>query len=285
MHRLLVTGASGYLGQVVARRAATRFDVYAAYNRHAEAIVAGEPVRVDITDGQAVSALITQLQPTAIIHASAVNPGQGDEATMFQVNRAGSRHIAEAAVAVGARLVHVSTDVVHDGNHAPYADDTPPSPLDGYGRSKAAGEAAVLAVCPDAAVVRTSLIYGLDVMDRGTAGFAARLAAGGQLMLFTDVIRQPVWVESLAEALIRLVDVAYSGLLNVAGAQPLTRAEFGQRMLNWWNIPGREHTGFGRAADISDTIPLDLRLDITRAQTLLNLPLPGVDDVLHTHAQ
>ncbi len=277
--KLLITGGSSYLGQYLVPKAVETHEVYATYHAHASAVKVGHPVELDLTKRAEVLACITQLAPQAIIHAAAINPGM-DDSTMMAVNAKGSRYVAEGARAVGARLVYVSTDVVHDGRHAPYTDDAVPTPLNLYGQSKAAGEMAVAEVYPTAAIVRTSLIYGLKFMDRGTEGFVKRLASGQPLVLFGDVIRQPVWVDSLAEALLKLVKLEFAGLLNVAGRQAMSRAEFGQRMLRWWHVPQSERIEIGCAANISNTIPLDLRLSISKAEQLFQMVLPGVDEVL-----
>jgi len=277
---ILITGGSGYLGRHLCAKAAKTHTIFTTYRTHPNNIKIGEPVQLDLTSRDAVLNLVQDLAPQAIIHTAAINPGQGDEQTMMQVNATGSRHVAEAAVAVGARLVLVSTDVVHDGRHAPYADNAAPSPLNAYGRSKAAAEAAVTEIDPQAAIVRTSLIYGLDEMDRGTAGFVERLERGESLVLFSDVIRQPVWVENLAEALLQLAALNFAGILNVAGRQAMTREEFGRRLLDWWQIDAGNLLTSGRAADISDTIPLDLQLTVGKAEQLLQMDLLGVDEVL-----
>ena len=276
---LLITGGSGYLGQHLTPKAPERFDVYAAYHTNPGPIKVERRLSLNLTRRADVYRVVTDVKPYAIIHAAAINPGQGNEDEMLQLNAQGSRYVAEAAVAVGARLVHLSTDVIHDGQHAPYDDDAPPHPLNAYGRSKAAAETAVARVDPGAAIVRTSLIYGLQMMDRGTEGFVKRLNAGRPLTLFNDVIRQPVWVNLLAEALLKLVEIDFSGTLNVAGQQPLTREEYGRRLLAWWQIDtGRVRAG--RAVDISDTIPLDLRLLTRKAEQLLQMRFSGVDEVL-----
>lgn len=278
--RLLITGGSGYLGQHLLPLAVEQFEVFAAHRGNAAALAASESVFIDLTNLAQTQQTIVQLRPEAIIHAAAVNPEQGDEALMMRVNVDGARAVAEAAALIGARLIHVSTDVVHDGRHAPYADDALPTPLNDYGHSKAAAEAAVREVCPGAVIVRTSLIYGLKVMDRGTKSFVERLNRGEMLMLFNDVVRQPVWGNSLAVALLKLVNLDYAGLLNVAGQQPLTREEFGRKMLAFWGIDASGRLTAGPAASISDTIPLDVRLSVQKAEQLLAMPLPGVDEVL-----
>ncbi len=149
----------------------------------------------------------------------------------------------------------VSTDVLHDGTAGPYPDDATPTPLDIYGRSKAEGEAAVLDGLPSALVVRTSLMYAVDEMDRGTAGFARRLAAGEPLRLFTDVWRNPVWVETLADALVRLAATEASGILNVAGAEAMTRETYALALLDYWGIDDLGRYEPVRAADVSDHDP------------------------------
>lgn len=279
---VLITGGSGYLGQHLSLKAVERYSLFTAYHRQSHEIRAGQPVFLNLADQADVLQVVTDLKPQAIIHAAAINPGSGDAEAMMRINAQGAQSIAGAAVAVGARLVYVSTDVVHDGRHAPYPDEAAPMPLNVYGRSKAAGEAAVREIDPQAAIVRTSLIYGLTLMDRGTAGFVERLRAGHPLVLFNDVIRQPIWVESLAEALLQLVDIDFGGILNIAGRQPLTREAFGRRMLAWWGIEANDLVQSGQAANISETIPLDLRMTVHKAEQLLQMTFPGVDEVLAT---
>lgn len=277
--KLLVTGASGYLGRRLCRLAAPRHELYAGYSLHRGAVVAGTPVLLDLRQPQAASARICELSPQAIVHTAAVNPG-GPESEMVAVNVEGSRAVATAAAALGASLVHVSTDVVHDGKDGPYADDAPPSPVGLYARTKAEAETAVLHELPTAAVVRTSLIYGLHEIDHGTAGFAARLRAGQPVQLFADVVRQPVWVETLAEALLRLVHGDHQGYFNVAGSQALSRDAFGRRMLEWWQVPLRERVESVRVAELAWPVPRNLRLRLVRARKILAIELPGVDEVL-----
>jgi dTDP-4-dehydrorhamnose reductase len=123
-------------------------------------------------------------------------------------------------------------------------------------------------------------MYGLDQMDRGTASFAERIERGEPQALFSDALRNPIQVDTLAAAILRLVETTYSGTLNIAGRQVLSRDEYGRRMLEYWGVAARGLLEAARAADISDSIPLDLRLRIDRAERLLGIELPGVDTVL-----
>jgi dTDP-4-dehydrorhamnose reductase len=273
--RIGVTGLSGYLGGRLAPAVAAAGH---------EVIDLGRSAGVDLTDPASVAPAVLAASPDAVIHAAAANPGRPE--TIFDaVNRAGSAAVAAATARIGARLVHVSTDVVLDGRHAPYTDDAPSRPRNEYGRTKAAAEDAVTALDPTAVVVRTSLIYGLHEIDRSTAGFAERLRRGEELALFADVIRQPVWVEALAAGLVRLAtDLAdVTGTLNLAGEQAVDRATFGRRLLRYWGVDGLDdRITEVRAADRTDEVPLDLRLRLDRAIGL-GLACPGVDEVLARH--
>ena len=279
MTRLLVTGASGYLAHRLLPMAAEYGDVIGVA-RQREAICNSVQVELlDLTDSAATHRLIKRVRPDVIINAAASNPGV-DEALMDAVNHQASGVIAAAAASVNCRLVMVSTDMVHSGTEAPYADDAGAAPINTYGCTKALGEQAVLSAKPDAAVVRTSLIYGLERMDRGTQGFAQRLQRGERLVLFNDVLRQPVWIDSLSDALCRLAfeHAQISGVLNVVGSQVMSRAAFARRMLAHWSIAATdmitEKSGLGIPG-----LPMDLRLDCLRAKALA-IPLPGVSDVL-----
>jgi dTDP-4-dehydrorhamnose reductase len=140
----------------------------------------------------------------------------------------GSRHVAEAAATLGVRLVHVSTDVVFAGRPEPYREADEPDPLIEYGRHKSAAERAVRAACPDAVVLRTSLLYG-DADDTGHSEALVRDACTGasDITFFEDEVRCPAHVADVAHAIVTLAgrpDV--HGPLHVAGPRPMSRFAF-----------------------------------------------------------
>jgi dTDP-4-dehydrorhamnose reductase len=129
--------------------------------------------------------------------------------------------------------------------------------------------------------VRTSLIYGLQEMDHGTSWVVEALRVGKRVTLFTDQIRNPIWVVSLGDACLELAELDYRGVLHVAGRQALSRAQFGLRMLGWWGVRRRDTLTLGPGD--GERWPADCTLDVGRALGLLKTPLPGVDDVLRVH--
>jgi dTDP-4-dehydrorhamnose reductase len=244
--QLHVTGATGFLGRELLRLAPG---------------ATGE--RVDVRDGDLVEALLTRLRPDAVIHTAYRQDGPGSWAVTVD----GAEHVARAAARIRARLVHLSTDVVFDGRKgSPYVEGDPLSPVSDYGRAKAEAERRVAAACPEALLVRTSLIVG----GPGHAPSKHETAAlDPGATFYEDELRCPVQVGDLAGALLELVALGVSGPLHVAGADAVSRAELAELAAG---CPVRRATAPpGR--------PLDCSLDSSRAQALLETRLRGVREL------
>jgi len=200
MAHWLVTGSGGMLG--------LDLQVVLALSGVPEEDVTGlTRADLDVTDAQAVRDAVRGHD--VVVNCAAytkVDEAEADEATAFAVNAVGAAHVADACRATGARLVHVSTDYVFSGDATePYAEDAPLSPLSAYGRTKAAGEWAVQARCPEAWLVRTAWLYGA-----GGPNFVrtmARLADRHETISVVDDQRgQPTWTMDVARAIVRLVE-------------------------------------------------------------------------------
>jgi dTDP-4-dehydrorhamnose reductase len=152
--RVLITGAGGQLGHDLVRSCTDAGDDVIACDRS----------RLDLTDRDSVYQAITAGQPDAVIHAgawTAVDACEGDPERAFLANAVGTGWVADAARRVGAHLVAVSTDYVFDGTKdGPYQEWDQPNPQSVYGRSKLAGEQAVIAHAPGSAIVRTAWVCG-----------------------------------------------------------------------------------------------------------------------------
>ncbi|MEU7908933.1 sugar nucleotide-binding protein [Actinoplanes sp. NPDC049118] len=266
--RILITGATGHLGSRIAVRAATGWS--------AVGTCFSSPDRqgnewLDVRDPAAVRDLIERVRPDAVIHTAT---GRDD----WRVMADGAAHVAVATAAMNVRLIHVSSDAIFSGDAVDYDESALPDPVYRYGAAKAAAETAVLAVCPDAAVVRTSLILG------GTRGqhetLTRDLLAGRRRgALFTDMIRKPVHVDDLADALLELAAGDYRGVLNVTGPDAIDRYELGvltarREGLDPSRLPAGTIAGSGLR------LPTDVRLRTDRAVSLLRTRLRGVREFL-----
>jgi dTDP-4-dehydrorhamnose reductase/4-ketoreductase len=192
--RWLITGAGGMLGH----------DVAEELTRRGEDVVGLDRVALDITRPAAVDTAVRDHRPDVVVNCAAytaVDDAESDEARALEINGEGPRLLARACAAHGARLIHVSTDYVFSGEArtAPYPEDHPTGPRTAYGRTKLAGERAVLEELPGAsAIVRTAWLYGVHGTNfvRTMIGLEARRDT---LDVVDDQRGQPTWSADVAE--------------------------------------------------------------------------------------
>jgi dTDP-4-dehydrorhamnose reductase len=220
--------------------------------------VDAEWVRADVRDADAMRRLAAGAD--VVVHTAYRQSGED----AWSTNDDGSRAVAEAAR--GARLIHLSSDVVFDGTRGRYVEEDEPAPVNDYGRSKAAAERVVRAAHPEALVVRTSLLYG-----GREPGPQERLAREGT-RFFVDEIRSPVAVGDLADALLELAELDVCGPLHLGGADDVSRYELALLL-------GADEARIERARTTPDRAP-DVSLDSSRARALLATRLRGVREVV-----
>ena len=270
--RLVITGGSGYLGAGILKRAPKAWEIAATYFAHPIAQGNAAAFRVDVRRAAEIDGLFGTLRPDVVIHTAAQMTGD----QMLAVNVEGSRQVARAAAQIKARLIHVSSDVIFNGEHAPYGESAPPAPVSPYGDSKARAEQAVIEEYPHAVIVRTSLIYGFHPLDPRTR----QILNGEMPRLFTDEYRCPILVDDLADALLELVQRDFTGVLNIAGPQRLSRYEFGVKITNAFGVAPRFAPAL--SASYPGRRPRDCTLDTSLAQRVLQTRLRRVEQVLET---
>ena len=273
-HRLLVVGGSGFLGRTtVAWAIAQGVSVDATYlssaPQPADALDDEHWHRCDILDLEQVRGIVAEVAPTAIINAAYRQSGERAE----EICSDGAGNLASAAADADARIVHVSTDLVFDGDlERPYNEDDPVSPINDYGRAKARAEELVAAANPNSVSVRTSLIYGAS--DAPQERLVRRAIDQGDISFFTDEWRSPIHVEHLAAAVGALAtEVPATGVLHVAGAERLNRLQFASVLAENMDLDAALLTGGPADASLGPRAS-DVALDIQRAIGL-GFELPG----------
>ena len=235
---VLITGASGALGWVLARRLARVCSVTCTYFSHERVPDGVRPVHMDLRDPMSIARALGVERPQVIVHAAAMtNPDEceRDPAAAIAVNRLGSAVVAELACQLGSRAVYISTDLVFDGKRGGYGEEDEARPVSVYGRSKMEAERAFLksvsrGTVPAPAVIRSSLIYGWGSPASGTffSGLYTTLKRGDGMSLFTDQMRNPVLEDDLAEAVLLAVEYDLEGIYHAGGPEAVSRLEFGR---------------------------------------------------------
>ena len=258
MARLFVTGLGGFLGTELGRRAR-------AAGWQVDGIAGAR--ELDVRDAAGVGAAVHAAAPDVVVHTAY---RQDDASVIVE----GTRAVARAAADAGARLVHLSTDLVFSGRQeAPIAEDAQPDPVSAYGEAKLAAER----LCPPGAlIVRTSLLYGGAAPSHHERAILDAADGAGGMAFFTDELRCPTAVGDLASALLELARDTVAGPLHVAGPDAVSRYEFARMVAA---RHGRD-AGALRSRRADPGRPLRVVLDSGRARALVATRLRGVREVL-----
>ena len=186
---------------------------------------------LDITLEDKVSGFISTHTPDIIVNCAAftnVDKCETESKAAFNVNALGPKYIAAAAKKCGARLIHISTDFVFDGNsNKPYAEENQTNPLSEYGRTKLEGERNIQSHCNSYLIVRTSWLFGHNGIN-----FAAKMLElaehNKELSIVTDETGSPTYTPDLAEALWTLIKKECEGVINVSNDGSCSRYEWAE---------------------------------------------------------
>lgn len=276
---LLITGASGFLGEPLCRLAQSQWHVKGVYHQHP--INAADPdfQALNLTDSSAVTDWFQQHRPDGVIHTAALSkPNQCEQKPdlSYQVNVTASETLATLCRDSHIPLVFTSTDQVFDGENAPYDESSPPRPINTYGRHKWMAEQRIQEIYPAATICRLPLLYGPpgSYSTCFVQEFLAWLQTGQSLSLFEDEYRSPAYVDDVADGL--LLALEHPGiLLHLGGPERLSRYEFGQKMAEIFGFDAHLLQSC-RQADVKMAAPrpADVSVNSQRAMALGYSPRP-----------
>ncbi|MGC6455423.1 MAG: SDR family oxidoreductase [Coraliomargaritaceae bacterium] len=244
---ILLTGATGLLGHAYATAAVRRGHRVIALSNTQISNIPGLAAsrQIEGTDKTQLTSLCLELWPDVIVNCAAIsNPADVDADPQLaeKINVALPRHLAQIATHLGARFLHVSTDMVFDGHaEEPYRSTDMPCPTNLYGQTKLMAEREVLEHnTEDPIVLRIPILMG-----RSPSGLRSvheklltSIARGERPKLFCDEIRQPCSAQNVAEVLLELSERRdLHGIFHWAGSETLSRFEMGQRILRHFNMP------------------------------------------------
>ena len=245
--KILLTGSSGLLGHAYALAAVRRgHTVTALYNQN-RPIADGlaRTIQLDASEPEELTKIAIELWPDAIVNCAAISNATSVEADAMRaekINVALPRLLAQLSTHLGARLLHVSTDMVFDGqSEQPYRSTDMPAPTNLYGQTKLMAEREVLEHNPeDPVVLRIPILMGNSPGGRRSLHekLIAAIQAGKKPKLFCDEMRQPCSASNVAEVLLELTERRdLHGLFHWAGSETLSRFEIGQRILKHFGLP------------------------------------------------
>jgi len=279
MKKILITGASGFLGRYLLNFAPGNVRLLAQYFRHPLNAPSNsiQLLQLDLTT-PALDEL-EQFQPEVIIHTAAqssIDSCELSPETAHAINFEVTKKLADFARKSHARFIFTSSDTVFDGKKGYYAEADAPNPLNVYADTKVKAEQHILKDPQNSVIIRPALFYGraLNGNPSFTEAMLNNLKAGKQIYLFTDQYRTPLPVGQLAQAIWELVDSDFSGVLHIGGSERTSRYDMGKILCKQFDlscdliIPVPSHQSSQVAAR-----PRDCSLNISLASSLLKTKL------------
>lgn len=278
MKKLLLTGASGFLGWNICQEARTEWQTFGTVFSHPVHAAGVSIVPVDLTDFKNLKSVFLDIQPDAVIHtAAATDPNycQVNGRETHKINVDTSVNLAGLCADRGIPFVFTSTDLVFDGLHAPYREEDPVSPVNIYGEQKVLAERGILQKYPDAAVCRMPLMFG-DPGPAASSFFQSMVAAlreGRELRLFIDEFRTPISGKTAAQGIFMALGKV-RGVIHLGGVERISRYDFGLLMMGVLGIR-KAVIRRCRRQDIAMAAPRakDVSLDSAKALSLGFKPL------------
>jgi dTDP-4-dehydrorhamnose reductase len=281
---VLITGASGMVGSRLGASLAGAFRLVSA--RHEAAPPGPFPsVALELLEAESLASALEAARADAVVHCAALADAdrcEREPALAAALNRDAPGSLARLCQRRGLRLIVLSTDLVFAGDRPFLSEGDAPGPLSAYARTKLAGEDAVAAECPSAAILRLALVAG-----RGTArptaseAIAWSLRAGRRLRLFTDQFRTPVDAESVAHGVARLLRGTWSGRYHLGGPERIDRFALGLRVARRLSLPEALLQPILQAEGALAALrPADVSLDSSRAARDFGWQAHSLDDAI-----
>lgn len=295
MRKILITGASGFLGWHLCQNLLHQnsqnqnsqnpsWDVYGTYFSQSLEIPGVKLEKTNLADSNELKTFFTTIKPDAVIHTAALsqpNYCQNHPDQSHAINVTASWEIAQLCADAGIPLAFTSTDLVFDGLNAPYNETAAVNPVNLYGEQKVLAEQGILKIYPQAAICRMPLMFGNATPTASSfmQGFIQKLQQGEDLSLFTDEYRTPVSGAIAAQGLLLAVtqqqtNKNWQGITHLGGKERLSRYDFGKLMVAAFGLP-EKHLLACRQADVkmSAPRPKDVSLDSSKAFSLGYSPL------------
>jgi dTDP-4-dehydrorhamnose reductase len=235
--RLLVTGASGLLGNKIVEFAKHDYEVIPLYNTKP---LHPNSLKLDITNQSRVLRLFNKLKPHILIHTASetnVDKCETQKEHAWKINVEGTRNIALACNKANAKLFYISTDYVFDGKKGLYIEEDKPNPINYYGVTKLEGENQVIHHCKNYAILRTSVLYGCHPWKQNFATWAInQLKQNKEITVVEDHYNTPTLADNLAEITIEAIQKNLQGLYHASGSERISRYEFAQQIARTFHL-------------------------------------------------
>lgn len=242
-NRIIVTGANGMLGQRTVEYYSPKenIELLATSIEDKSVFDSVAYISCDIKSRENIKKVIYDYCPDFIIHTAAftnVDLSEKMREDAWKINVKGVEYIAEAARAIDARIIHISTDYIFDGKNGPYDENALPNPIGYYGRTKLASENALKISGTLFTILRTNVLYGIALNSRPdfVRWVINSLGNNEKIRIVKDQINNPTFIDDLVQAISKIIEFRKTGVYNIGGKEFLSRYEFTNRIAEYFNL-------------------------------------------------
>lgn len=290
MLKILITGASGFLGSNLVKKLKNKYELLNWY--HHQSLPAENIQKIDLSNTSIIQSKLDKIRPEIIIHTAAIskpamcanNPVKAE-----LVNVTASGEIAQWCLQNSARLIFTSTDMVYSGHKSQYTEDDNLDPLNKYGATKAEAENIITEICKNFTILRLALMYGRGAFDREYSSEWLERdlekqqhdVSSEKIGLYSDQYRNMISVKNVADVIAEMISSEFTGVLNIGGPDSISRYDFGKLLAKKLNYSENliKPVKFSKIDSEIDS-PLNVTLNIKKAQYCLDVELLSVNQGL-----
>ena len=288
MKKILITGASGFLGWHLCQLAKQEWEVYGTYCTHSLELPGIKTLPINLTDFSDLKRLFNDISPNAVIHTAAQsqpNYCQTHPQETQTINVTASCNIAGLCADYAIPCAFTSTDLVFDGLNAPYKETDSVSPVNTYGEQKVMAETGMLERYPMTAICRMPLMFGRETPTAKSfiQPFIQTLKEGKELKLFRDEFRTPASGITAAKGILLALE-KINGYIHLGGKERISRYDFGKLLIEVFQLPETKLKSCQQQdVKMAAPRPKDVSLDSTKAFALGYQPLPIKTELEQIH--
>jgi dTDP-4-dehydrorhamnose reductase len=242
-NRILITGSNGMLGQRAVQFYSSKENVelLATSVEEKSVVDSVEYISTDIKNRDEIKKVVHDYYPDFIIHTAAftnVDLSEKYREDAWKINVKGVEYIAEAARAIDAHIIHISTDYIFDGKDGPYSENAKSNPVGYYGRTKLASENALRISGTFFTILRTNVLYGIAPNSRPdfVRWVINSLEKNECIRIVKDQINNPTFIDDLVQGINKIIEFRKTGIYNIGGQEFLSRYDFTLRIADYFNL-------------------------------------------------
>lgn len=242
-NRILITGSNGMLGQRAVQFYSSKenIELLATSVEDKSVVDIVEYVSSDIKNRDSIKKVIHDYCPDFIVHTAAftnVDLCEKLREDAWKINVKGVEYIAEAARAIDAHIIHISTDYIFDGKDGPYDENAIPDPVGYYGRTKLASENTLKISGTFFTILRTNVLYGIATNSRPdfVRWVINSLSKNENIRIVKDQINNPTFIDDLVQGINKIIEFRKTGVYNIGGKEFLSRFDFTMRIAEFFTL-------------------------------------------------